>query len=87
VYVDLPYVYTGGNSIPDFGPSMVTFRVTQSGSDQVDGDMDLGDFAAFQSCFGGHPVDARCLTFDVDEDGDVDHADMAAWQEGMTGPM
>lgn len=49
-----------------------------------DGDCDLNDFSAFADCFNGPEMngdpEGPCATFDLDLDGDVDLADMAARQ-------
>ena len=61
----------------------------RAGDADGDWDLDLGDFAAFQRCFGGDgvaPSNYNCLTFDHDRDGDIDAADLAAFSAAMTGP-
>jgi len=59
-----------------------------SGDVNGDWDRDLGDFAAFQCCYGGAavtPNNTNCLRFDYDRDGDVDLDDFAAFAQRMTG--
>jgi len=59
-----------------------------------DGDLDVGDFCAFQDCFSGSTGDAgftppspECtLRLDYDEDGDIDLYDYAQFQGLCTGP-
>ncbi len=54
-----------------------------------DGDRDLNDFAAFQSCFSGVDVpywNSSCVVFDIDRDEDVDLIDYDVWRAVMTGP-
>ena len=55
-----------------------------------DDDADLEDFRALQECFtgdaAGPPIGWPCFVYDADEDGDVDPADHAAFEAGMTGP-
>ena len=54
-----------------------------------DGDVDLGDFLAFQSCYtgpGGGPVGPECECADFDLDTDVDLGDFLAFQSAYTGP-
>ena len=50
-------------------------------------DVDLGDFAAFQSCFtGNEPLDVSpcCRIFDFEPDGEVDLDDYAALEPALT---
>ncbi len=54
-----------------------------------DGDVDLTDFASFQTCFNGpnRPSAApNCLQADFDGDADVDLADFGAFQACFNGP-
>ena len=51
-----------------------------------DADIDLVDFAQFQSCFGGNGT-GDCACADTDGDGDVDLADYAVFAGAMTGPQ
>lgn len=54
-----------------------------------DFDVDLDDAAQFMVCFtgdGGGPVLAVCNCLDVDQDGDLDLVDFAAFAEGLSGP-
>jgi hypothetical protein len=58
----------------------------------LDGDVDLVDFGAFQACFAGpnHPYalpgDQRCTCFDTEPDSDVDLADFLVFQACFNGP-
>jgi hypothetical protein len=52
----------------------------------VDGDVDVLDFAAFEGCSSGAETDGCCV-FDLDRDNDVDLADYAAFQLRFTGPL
>jgi hypothetical protein len=55
----------------------------------ADGDVDLGDFATFQTCFNGPnqaPARGGCAAADLDADGDVDLADFATFQTCFNGP-
>jgi hypothetical protein len=53
-----------------------------------DGDLDLGDIAAFQRCFSpGVPPVAGCERFDRSGAEGVDLADFAALSGELTGPM
>jgi len=55
-----------------------------------DGDVDLGDFARFQTCFtgsGGTFVDPACCLFDLEPDGDIDLDDYAEFRSRFTGPQ
>ena len=54
-----------------------------------DGDVDLGDFSAFQYCFNGPnraPAYAGCAVADLDMDGDVDLSDFGVFQTCFNGP-
>ena len=54
-----------------------------------DCDVDLEDFASFQTCFtgdGGGPVDPFCTPGDLDTDEDIDSNDWALFADQMTGP-
>lgn len=54
-----------------------------------DSDVDLGDFAVFQSCFNGPnrpPAQAGCEQSDFDSDSDVDLCDFAKFQTCFNGP-
>ena len=55
-----------------------------------DGDIDIGDFNAFQTCYSGpgnaYPPGDPCLCNDANEDGDVDIGDFNAFQTQYTGP-
>lgn len=55
------------------------------GDFDMDWDVDLRDYARFQTCFSGHhPVsDAACVFFDADGDGDADLPDYATFVETM----
>ncbi|MBI1825673.1 MAG: hypothetical protein HY287_04605 [Planctomycetes bacterium] len=55
---------------------------------EIDGDVDLADFAKFQRRFTGTlpPEMPGCNRADFDGDADVDAADYAAFQKALTGP-
>ncbi len=55
-----------------------------------DGDVDLNDYDAFQTCFSGAdggPVGDACATLDLDGDTDVDFSDFAILQRAFTGGL
>jgi len=55
----------------------------------LDGDVDLADFAMFQGCFNGPnraPKQAACDDADFDKDADVDLLDFSAFQGCFNGP-
>ena len=56
-----------------------------NGDFNSDGDVDLADFAAFQSCFGQLGLGA-CEPGNMTEDGTIDLADFALFLAGMGGP-
>ncbi|GJM26448.1 MAG: hypothetical protein DHS20C16_28630 [Phycisphaerae bacterium] len=75
---------------------MRQFRAVQYGDADVDGDVDLADYAVMFDCLNGPnvapnpasppPTSADCLeAFDADQDGDVDLEDFRAMQENFTG--
>lgn len=58
----------------------------------MDGDVDLSDFAIFSQCFSGAlmPPSPSCpfgVNADLDSDGDVDLADFAFFSQKFTGPL
>ncbi len=58
------------------------------GNFDFDGDIDLGDFSYFQSCFTGvsEAMLPGCEPADVEPDGDVDLDDFIQLQQAFTGP-
>jgi hypothetical protein len=65
-------------------------QVIRTGDADEDGDIDLVDFAAFQTCFTGPeiPPSTPCaIAFDSDLDNDVDLADFGSFQLQFTGPF
>ena len=57
------------------------------GDSDRDGDVDSGDFHAFQICWLGPwtPPSLRCRVNDLDRDGDVDHVDFGLFQVCLSG--
>jgi hypothetical protein len=53
-----------------------------------DADVDVGDFAVFQTSYTGPNglLPPGCQPADLDNDKDVDVADFAAFQEAFVGP-
>jgi hypothetical protein len=53
----------------------------------LDGDVDLSDFACLQACFSGslYPYPTGCNPQDLDNDGDVDDADFLLFQACLAG--
>jgi hypothetical protein len=65
-------------------------QVITLGDYDEDGDVDLVDFAAFQTCFTGpgNLPSASCrVAFDSDDDADIDLADFGNFQLSFTGPF
>lgn len=63
-----------------------------TGDFDLNGWVDLSDFAEFQSCYTGAATGllqapVGCLLADADEDGDVDDADFAAFEQVYSGPL
>ena len=84
-------VADGGGGPDIMQPRQVYYALTQewahgAGDYDGDGDVDLADFAAFQSCFGA-PADGLCGTaFDIVVDGVIDAADAARLLQCFNGP-
>lgn len=53
----------------------ITGSTLLAGDDDRDGDVDLRDAAAFQSCIFQQPLPSCCRVFDADSDGDADQVD------------
>jgi hypothetical protein len=54
----------------------------------IDGGIDLYDYAAFEACMSGPedgPLELACVCFDLDGDDDVDLEDMGAFQRSFSG--
>jgi hypothetical protein len=68
----------------------VTIRACGTGDWDGDGEVDLADFAGFQTCYSGAEVSAApfcaCL-FDVEPDDDVDLGDYIEFAQQLTGPL
>ncbi len=98
-YYELAYVIAGapseGNAV-FYGDEHFYLYVSSTAPPIVkvadfdcDGDVDLGDFAVFQTCFNGPnraPAQSTCSDADFDEDGDVDLSDFATFQTCFNGP-
>ncbi len=52
----------------------------------LNGTVDLADFAVFQGCFENPNPPAECAPFDADRDGDVDLDDLPVFMDCMQGP-
>jgi hypothetical protein len=64
-------------------------RRIRTGDGDLDGDIDVDDYAMFLDCVTGPGrVDGLCdcRFLDIDHDGDVDFADYARLQQAFTGP-
>lgn len=57
------------------------------GDSNLDGDLDLADFAVLQRCFGEESMLPNCWRFDFDDAGDVNLVDLAMFLEFVTGPQ
>ncbi len=51
-----------------------------------DGDADLRDVGAFQTCFGQSPPTGACWALDTNQDDLIDLTDYATLQSALTGP-
>ncbi len=78
-----------GNGVAG-GSAAIQFAVICAfGDADCDGDIDLADFASFQSCYTGPdagPAAAGCEPMRFDADTDVDTADLADFVDTLTGP-
>jgi hypothetical protein len=66
------------------------YGLLSTGDFDLDGDVDLADFAGFAQCFAGAgpPPSESCppgVDADFDDDGDVDLADYARFAQSFTG--
>ena len=57
-----------------------------NGDCDMDGDVDLIDFATMQACFAGGAFNPFCHLVDFDINGSVESVDTAAFVEALTGP-
>lgn len=59
-----------------------------TGDGDSDGDVDLRDVAAMQSCYAGpdQPVGVLCRPYEYDGDGDIDELDYPPFSVDLTGP-
>jgi len=74
--------------VADVAIPTVQLTVTSLGDADMDGDVDLIDFAMFPACMTGPdngPVSIGCEVFDFNADDDVDHDDFAGFQLAFTG--
>jgi hypothetical protein len=75
--------------VADGDGGLVILRVGAVGDFDLDGDVDLDDFLAFQACFNGpnRPfAQAECGGADFDHDVDADLADFLTFQGCFNGP-
>ncbi len=67
-------------------PAVLLVTGSLSGDTDLDGDVDLRDFARFQGCYALSPTGA-CAVCDWTLDGAIDLADWAVWVTSVTGPL
>ena len=71
-------------------PVGIALDQRRSGDFDLDGDVDLGDYAQFQVCYTDEvagQLQPQCVFFDLKiADGDVDHGDFAGFCGTFTGP-
>ncbi|UCC30343.1 MAG: right-handed parallel beta-helix repeat-containing protein [Phycisphaerales bacterium] len=98
-----PCINTGDNTTPELpetdldGYARIMCDVVDMGAYEFgmgdyecDGDVCLGDFAAWEACMTGpdnEPYPEGCQAFDFAQDGDVDLEDLAAFQAAFTGSL
>lgn len=75
-----------------FWPGAAASSAGVCGDFDLDGDVDLGDFAVFSQCFAGafNPPAVTCppgVDADCDDDGDVDLGDFAVFSQNFTGSL
>ncbi|MCA9253678.1 MAG: FG-GAP repeat protein, partial [Phycisphaerales bacterium] len=75
-----------GNGIPDECEGDCNTNGVPGDID-IDGDIDLNDYAAFETCLGGPNVSSgtACCLSDLDGDGDTDLADFSLFQIVLPG--
>lgn len=66
--------------------SLTITASTATGDYDVDGDVDLGDYAAFQRCFGYSATGACGDAFEFDVNGAIDVGDLAGFEALLVGP-
>jgi len=82
-------VVTGGCGSAVSEEAALTVSSVATADFDVDGDVDLSDFALFQACFNGpnrEPKTTCQVDADLDGDGDVDLTDFATFQACFNGP-
>ncbi len=74
---------------PNNAAEGIVIRRGLPGDFDQDDDVDLIDYATFQSCYSGHgnAYSQGCSITDLDADGDVDALDFAEFQRNITGPQ
>jgi hypothetical protein len=77
-----------GTRTDNFRAFVDPWRGGIAGDMDVDGDVDLSDFGAFQICYTGNgnvQTDPLCAGAKLDGDGDVDDSDFAVFQSCLSG--
>jgi hypothetical protein len=87
--LSLPTLAAGLQWDVDYGTSALTLTVGEQipGDCDLDGDVDLAEYADFANCLAGPAggLGTGCDCFDLDADGDVTLSDFAAFQVAFTG--
>ncbi len=75
------------NAIGDCGPNGAPCLIGTLGDIDLDGDIDAADWPLIAACQSGpgSALGGACLSRDLDQDGDCDLRDLAAFQEAFTG--
>ena len=68
------------------GSEIVQLTDCRLADSECDSDVDLQDFARFQTCFGANQIPAECARFDFDGDGVVDLYDYEVFEASASGP-
>ncbi len=68
---------------PSASNQMIDCRYTDG---NCDGDVDMADFAMFQTCFGRGSIPNRCDRYDLNVDGDIDLQDYELFANTLSSP-
>jgi hypothetical protein len=86
----MAHLTTRTDHVPDRGVVDIGYHYAlprrADGDFDRDGDVDLGDVADLQLCFGQEAISPECWTFDFDDSGDIGLTDFGDFHPVLTGP-